>query len=89
MSKQPNNISADPIVTFFGKFHFIMFFVLTSIGIMSAMNFLYEAINTASDSTKTTSQSSSFDQATIDRVNGLSGSGQTREIDNSGRINPF
>lgn len=89
MSKQSSNISTKPIVLFFSKFHFIIFFILISIGIMSAMYFLNEAINTTGSATTNPSQVSSFDQATIDRVNALNSSGQTRKINNSGRINPF
>lgn len=76
---------------FFGRFHFIIFFVLVAAGLMTAIYVLNGAIASSDPSnTTTTSGASTFDQATIDRIRQLRTPDQeTRKIQAEGRINPF
>lgn len=75
---------------FFSRFHFIIFFVFVSGGLVIAIYFLNAAIASSDPSNATAASSSAFDQATIDRLQKLSEPGtKTRSIQPQGRVSPF
>lgn len=75
---------------FMHRYHVIIFAVFVVGGLSVATFLLYQVITSTSTPTTSTS-TSSFDKATIDRINKLRGANDTPEPLNlpSGRTNPF
>ena len=87
------NLNPKAIVAFFRRFHMVIFIVLNVIILSVAVVLLYGIVDKASgaDSSPTGGVSTSFDQATIDRINELRTLEEPSQPLNlsQGRISPF
>ncbi|MDB5177951.1 MAG: hypothetical protein JWO61_334 [Candidatus Saccharibacteria bacterium] len=78
--------------SFFGRYHFIIFFVLIVTGLSTGILSLYSAIQLSDQANGYTSQenNTSFDQDTIKRLRNLKDSNQqTEKLPTTGRVSPF
>ena len=80
------------IASFFERYHFLTFFVIIIMG-MSFFVYQTYSIITASDKDsgyKSSSNDTSFDQPTVDKLRGMTTSGDnTKKLDFSNRYSPF
>ncbi len=90
------DLSIEPLqkstTRLFGRFHFIIFFILIAAGLFIAIYLLNDAIASSDPANNPTAavDTTVFDQVAIDRLNQLKEPGQTtNKIQVNGRINPF
>lgn len=85
--------SKKKIIAFLRRFHLVIFITVVMLILSVAVILLYSVAGKASgaDSEPSSVTSSSFDQATIDRIKQLRSSSEPSESLNfsNGRINPF
>jgi len=87
----PSTIKAT-LGHFFKRFHFILFFVFSVGGLAVCVFLLYQIIGMSDQPNgyTSTSNSTQFDQATIDQLRALGKPGESsNKLDMSGRVNPF
>lgn len=92
-----NNLSLDTIkaglAAFFGRFHLVLYVIFVVGGLAVAVFLIYQIILQATDvSTVDTQPASTFDQATIEKLESLHSSSeniQPLNLPENQRVNPF
>lgn len=95
--KELNNLSLDTIRSgfsaFFGRFHLVLYVIVVGGGLAVAVFFIYQIIIQATDISIADSQPvSTFDQATIEKLESLNASADNikpLELPENQRVNPF